>query len=94
MAQGDQFFLASATGDRLELSGEVSVGRSAECDLVVSEGQPSRQHAKIVVEAGGVFVEDLGSTNGTLVNGAPIQSSPLQPGDRIRIGDVEMVFEP
>ena len=69
MAQGDQFFLASATGEKMELTGDVSVGRSTDCDLVVSEGQPSRQHARITVEADGVFVEDLDSTNGTFING-------------------------
>ena len=47
----------------------------------------------MIVFTDGRDAERTRSANGTLVNGAPIQSSPLQPGDRIRIGDVEMVFE-
>ena len=40
-----------------------------------------------------VEIQDLHSTNGTLVNGSSVRTSPLQPGDKIRIGRVELVFE-
>ncbi len=84
MAQGDQFFLASAAGEKVELTGDMSVGRSPECDLVVSEGQPSRQHARITVDDTGVSVEDLGSTNGTFVNGSRLTAKHLlSDGDEI-----------
>lgn len=84
MAQGDQYFLKPAVGERVELTGDTSVGRSSDCDLVVSDGQPSRQHAKITVEGGAVFVEDLDSTNGTYVNGARISDKQqLSDGDEV-----------
>ena len=53
-----------------------------------------RQHARLRLDNDTWLIEDLGSRNGTLVNGVPIQAGPIQLGDRIRIGDVEMVFEP
>ena len=84
MAQGDQYFLQPAVGERVELTGDTSVGRSSDCDLVVSDGQPSRQHAKITVEGGAVFVEDLNSTNGTFVNGTRIaEKLQLSDGDEV-----------
>ena len=70
------------------------IGSLGENDVVIDTDFVSRHHAEIHAGGGSIRIEDLGSTNGTLVNGAPIQSSPLQPGDRIRIGDVEMVLEP
>lgn len=73
--------------------GRTRIGSLGENDVVIDTDFVSRHHAEIHASGGGFRIEDLRSTNGTLVNGAPIQSSPLQPGDRIRIGDVEMVFE-
>lgn len=85
MADGDQFFLiSSATGERIELTGDTSVGRSTDCDLVLTEGQPSRQHAKITVEGSAVFVEDLDSTNGTFLNGTQLRAKQqLNHGDEV-----------
>ncbi len=73
--------------------GRTRIGSLGENDVVIDTDFVSRHHAEIHASGGRIRIEDLRSTNGTLVNGAPIQSSPLQPGDRIRIGDVEMVFE-
>jgi pSer/pThr/pTyr-binding forkhead associated (FHA) protein len=85
MAEGDHFFLtSSATGERFEVTGDTSVGRSTDCDLVLTEGQPSRQHAQITVEGSSVFVEDLESTNGTFLNGNQLNAKQqLNHGDEV-----------
>lgn len=84
MAQGDQYFLISATGEKYEVTAQMSVGRSADSDLVVTEGQPSRRHALIEVTDQGLFVEDLDSTNGTYVNELRISGrQPLADGDAL-----------
>jgi hypothetical protein len=70
------------------------VGRSRDCEIVVDDAGISRHHAEIRPRAGGWTIEDLGSTNGALVNGNPIRGAqPLQPGDRIELGSTELVFE-
>jgi hypothetical protein len=82
------------TGERFSLrTGRTRIGSLEDNDVVIGTEVVSRYHAEIRASRKRVQIEDLRSTNGTLVNGVPIQSSPLQPGDRIRIGDVEMVFE-
>lgn len=52
----------------------------------------SRQHARVDPVDGGAVIVDLGSTNGTAVNGEDVQSRPLQSGDRIQLGTVELEF--
>jgi hypothetical protein len=66
--------------------GEIVVGRSSELDMVLVEDMVSRRHAKISVEGGDIFLEDLGSTNGSFVNGEKITRTKLAEGDRILIG--------
>ena len=67
-------------------SGEIVIGRSSELDMVLVEDMVSRRHAKISVEDGDIFLEDLGSTNGSFVNGEKISRTKLEEGDRILIG--------
>jgi len=62
------------------------VGREPTSDLMISERAVSRQHAKFEKTESGFSVSDLGSTNGTWVNGERVESSSLRSGDRIRIG--------
>ena len=66
--------------------GEIVVGRSSELEMVLVEDMVSRRHAKISVEGGDIFLEDLGSTNGSFVNGEKITRTKLAEGDRILIG--------
>lgn len=66
--------------------GEIVIGRSSELDMVLVEDMVSRRHAKISVEDGDIFLEDLGSTNGSFVNGEKISRTRLAEGDRILIG--------
>ncbi|MFK7985891.1 MAG: DUF4388 domain-containing protein [Sandaracinaceae bacterium] len=65
---------------------EIVVGRSSELDMVLVEDMVSRRHAKITVTGDQIFIQDLGSTNGTFVNGEKIKRARLQEGDHILIG--------
>ena len=73
-------------------SRSVIVGRSRECDLRITDGNASRRHAEIVQEGATYFVLDLGSTNGTDVNGRRITREKLADGDRITIGGTDLIF--
>ena len=68
------------------------IGRSRECDLSVSDGNASRRHAEIVQEGDAYFVVDLGSTNGTELNGKRVTREELNDGDRITLGATDVVF--
>jgi hypothetical protein len=65
---------------------EIVVGRSSELDMVLVEDMVSRKHAKISATADNILIQDLGSTNGTFVNGEKIKKVRLKEGDRILIG--------
>ncbi|MCB1151604.1 FHA domain-containing protein, partial [bacterium] len=75
---------------RYELrEGRHAVGRAAESDLVLPHPSVSRRHAVLECRDGSVVLEDLGSHNGTRVNGATVQGrTPLARGDEIRFADV------
>ncbi|NDJ75033.1 MAG: FHA domain-containing protein [Chloroflexi bacterium] len=66
---------------------ELVVGRGGECDLVLPERQVSREHIRIYRSGDTYYMEDLGSKNGTWVNGKQVQSTtiPLRDGDEIQI---------
>ena len=71
----------------------VLLGRETGNDIVVNDLNASRQHAQIEFEPQGVWViTDLGSTNGTLVNGAPVTRRGLSDGDRITLGITDFIF--
>jgi hypothetical protein len=81
-------------GRRSVLSGErVLIGRSRECDVVLSDPNTSRRHAEVRRDGEGWTVVDLGSTNGIKVNGRRVDQAALQPGDRITLGLTELTFE-
>jgi len=79
---------------RQTLDGEtVSIGRASDCTIPIKDRYLSRKHAEIVAQDGGWYVKDLGSANGTYLNGTRVErDSPLRTGDRIRLGDTEIVF--
>lgn len=62
------------------------IGRGRTADMVVAEATISRAHAAVGYDERGFYVQDLGSTNGTLVNGARIERHDLKHGDEIQIG--------
>ena len=70
----------------------VVIGRSRECDLRVADGNASRRHAEVIQEGEKYIVVDLGSTNGTALNGRRIRREALSDGDRITIGATDLVF--
>jgi hypothetical protein len=71
-----------------------TIGRSRECDVVLEDAGISRRHAEIRPTAEGWTVQDLGSTNGVVVNGRPATGAQqLYPGDRVELGSTEIVFE-
>ncbi|MCA9623761.1 MAG: FHA domain-containing protein [Myxococcales bacterium] len=65
---------------------EVVVGRSGDADLILVEGMVSRRHARFELSSGTLRIEDLGSTNGTFVNGDKVKHATLREGDRVLIG--------
>ncbi|HCF60314.1 MAG TPA: hypothetical protein DFS52_20235 [Myxococcales bacterium] len=65
---------------------QIVVGRSSDLDMVLVEDMVSRKHAKITCSDGKILIEDLGSTNGTFVNGEKIKQARLKEGDRVLIG--------
>ncbi len=76
-----------------ELAGETIIGRSSQCTIRLNSGKASRKHARIIQSGESWLVEDLGSSNGTRLNGIKVNSATLKDGDRIRIGLDEFVFQ-
>jgi pSer/pThr/pTyr-binding forkhead associated (FHA) protein len=71
----------------LKSNKQIVIGRSSELDMVLVEDMVSRKHAKITVGGDGkISIEDLGSTNGTFVNGEKVKQARIKEGDRILIG--------
>jgi pSer/pThr/pTyr-binding forkhead associated (FHA) protein len=79
------FYLLAQDGKRVDLKEKQLLGRENTCDIVLSEGQPSRRHAEIVISMGQVTLVDLGSTNGSYVNDSKL--SPNTPV-AVKVGDI------
>jgi len=79
-------YLELPDGGFLGVKDGLVFGRTSGCDVVVDDTKASRRHARLVVESGVVEIEDLDSSNGTLLNGKPIQRRMLRDGDEVRIG--------
>jgi len=77
------------SGSTLVLDGRrVTAGRGTGCDLIVRDTTVSREHAAFVLRGDTWWVLDLGSTNGTRINGLRAAEHPIVPGDRVELGDV------
>ena len=75
------------------LGRRILVGRAPSADVRIDDPRVSRLHARIEMRDDGVYVEDLGSRNGTLVDGEPVaKSRPLANGDEITIGTASIIF--
>ena len=86
--------LVLTTGQRVALKERpVVIGRLAECDVVLGDPNVSRRHAEIRPRGDGFEIVDLGSTNGTRVNGATVREQLLGDGDQITVGGTTMRFE-
>ena len=76
------------------IDGIVSIGRGAENRIDLVDPRVSRRHARITKTDDGIAIEDLGSTNGTSVNGAALNApAGLSPGDIIQVGDTQLRVE-
>lgn len=70
-------------GKVIPLTGRLTIGRGQDCDLIIDEAEMSRHHAVIEATPIGLHLKDLGSTNGTFVNGAWVHNAELKIGDQI-----------
>jgi len=68
-------------------------GRGYSNDVKIEDPSVSTNHAQIIVENGRVIIKDLGSMNGTYINGMPVTEAVIHPGESIRLGAVELLFE-
>jgi hypothetical protein len=93
--------MISLVGQTSELNGQVFsaggnnlvIGRQQGCQLQINHSQISRQHARLVAAPGQWLVEDLGSANGTFVNGRRVSGNqPIRSGDRLGLGTYEFIF--
>jgi hypothetical protein len=87
LQEGEVFVLEAAA---------ISIGRAANNEIAINEDEyASTRHARVEPRRDGVYVEDVGSTNGTYVNGVRLtREQRLAPGDLIRIGETDLRFEP
>ena len=97
--RGDSWLIAERgggldQGERFDLIGGLSIGRSRDADVQIDDRYASGIHARIFNREGRTFVEDMSSTNGTLLNDAELKGeAELVDGDVVRIGDTEFRFE-
>lgn len=80
-------------GKIVPLRGRLTIGRSNDCDLVLDEPQMSRRHAAIESSGDIVILRDLGSSNGTLVNGVRVRDAVLHPDDQIAFDQNRFLLE-
>ena len=81
----------SLRGLHVDMLGPVVIGRSPSSDIVIDEPFVSATHARFTLQGPALVLEDLNSTNGTLVNGHPIsQAVSLRDGDEVQVGDAIM----
>ena len=81
-------------GTAVDLRDNVLLGRERECNIVLDDPSASGRHARLMKDRSGWTLSDLGSSNGTLVNGAEVEMTPLKAGDLITIGDTSFQFQP
>jgi hypothetical protein len=98
-ARGDSWLIAERggglePGERFDLIGGLSIGRSRDADVQIEDRYASGIHARIFSRDARSYVEDMNSTNGTLLNDAQLKGeAELLDGDIVRIGDTEFRFE-
>jgi len=79
---------------RFDLGGAViSIGRASDNDVIVDDPEVSRHHCQLKLQHGAYSLADLGSRNGSWINGQPVSEVALGPGDVIRIGSTEIEFQ-
>ena len=92
--EGPTDFVVLPDGTQVAIGDELlTIGRLPECGIMLADPNVSRRHAQLRREGEKVFLVDLGSTNGTRVNGATVREHPLSPGDEITIGTTILRYE-
>jgi len=90
-------YLLLESDDQVEqkvlIDGPVVIGRTSDCGFVIEDSAASRRHVRIEPRRGGFFWKDLGSTNGTRINGLAMLEGQLKSGDRIQIGGTVLRFD-
>lgn len=97
IAPGTVLRIASPGSARREVALDgrpVTIGRAADADVVVADPLVSRHHARLAGRGGRLVLTDLGSTNGTRVNGEAVREAVVGPGDRVEIGATRLVLVP
>jgi hypothetical protein len=98
--RGEPRVLMISQGSQAGLSAELAggmimIGRGADCQLILDDDYVSTRHARVVATPNGIYVEDLGSTNGTYVNGQRITApTTITLADAVRIGKTMLRLEP
>ena len=81
------------TGETFRPTGErTMIGRSPDCEIFLDDVTVSRRHAAVAQREDGMYIEDLGSLNGTFLNRRRIESARLEDGDELQIGKYRMTF--
>ncbi len=94
-ATGPTNWLILPDGRRVGVDDEIiTIGRLPECAIALEDPNVSRRHAQVRRDGDAVVVVDLGSTNGTKVNGVAIRERRLSAGDKITVGTTTLRFEP
>jgi pSer/pThr/pTyr-binding forkhead associated (FHA) protein len=80
-------------GETFVVSGEAVIGRASPSTVILRDDHVSSRHARLFERGGWLWVEDLRSTNGTLLNGGPVRyATPVRTGDRLALGDVVLTL--
>lgn len=85
-------YLLLPDGQQIEVRDGLLLGRIAACDILIDDTKASRRHARVRVEGSVAEIEDLDSSNGTLLNGKRVQRRTLRAGDVIQIGAVRIEY--
>ncbi|MBE0477131.1 MAG: FHA domain-containing protein [Coriobacteriia bacterium] len=82
-------------GERFFIEAEsMTLGRDPDCDVFLNDVTVSRRHARVFLKGADYVIEDVGSLNGTYVNGVRVDAAPLHAGDIVQVGTFQMVFYP
>lgn len=82
----------AAFGKTYPVPGPVVIGRQQDCEISVASEEISRRHAQVKPTADGLMVEDLGSANGTFINGKRVQAGLMRPGEELRLDNIRFML--